>query len=65
MQYYICPLEGEKTLRYERTEATTRKQKEFIRQLRQENENLRKHLAETKAVSKAIRSQQTKHETCF
>lgn len=64
MHYYICPLEGEKTLRYERTEATTRKQK-FIRQLRQENENLRKQLAETKAVSKAIRSQQTKHGTCF
>uniref|UniRef100_A0A3P8Q0N0 ODAD1 central coiled coil region domain-containing protein n=1 Tax=Astatotilapia calliptera TaxID=8154 RepID=A0A3P8Q0N0_ASTCA len=46
MQYYICPLEGEKTLRYERTEATTRKQKEFIRQLRQENENLRKHFSQ-------------------
>lgn len=65
MHYYICPLECEKTARYERTEATTRKQKEFIRQLRQENENLRKQLAETKAVSKAIRSQQTKHGTCF
>uniref|UniRef100_A0A3Q4I6R0 Coiled-coil domain-containing protein 151-like n=1 Tax=Neolamprologus brichardi TaxID=32507 RepID=A0A3Q4I6R0_NEOBR len=28
------------------TEATTRKQKEFIRQLRQENENLRKHFSQ-------------------
>ncbi|XP_039860470.1 coiled-coil domain-containing protein 151 isoform X3 [Simochromis diagramma] len=54
LQRKIKFLEGEKTLRYERTEATTRKQKEFIRQLRQENENLRKQLAETKAPDEHI-----------
>lgn len=54
LQRKIKLLEGERTACYERTEAITRKQKEFIRQLRQENKNLRKQLAETKARDEHI-----------
>ncbi|XP_041839650.1 coiled-coil domain-containing protein 151 isoform X2 [Melanotaenia boesemani] len=50
----MCPLEGDRTAHYERSQATIKNNKEYIGRLRLENKKLHKKLAETKAGDERI-----------